>query len=468
MAAIVDSHARRVTSTHVMPQRSTVPPWLLSAAALGLIAFMIYALLLGSDVLRFGTHGRETIDAAVFYPDLSSWRAVVAAAEAAQARGLVQVVQVQPESVSLRLPRTGRTLKLDWIPNRGTVETRTALESLLARPNPPRAIIGSSNTALTLALASALATRGTAKTSPVLLLPDASAVAVNSGSDAGLLLSQFPGRTFRVGLDNAHLANLLVQAQTTPERSPPSSVVIVIDPRDPCSIDFANHFERVLRTRFPAAEVARDELNSETDISQLAHQLVRDAANNRSAGMPWIVLTLQGDPARRVLLALQQASPGAPPASFWVLCGDGLGLQSLEQLQPRLRYPVSCASSLSPRTSSLSNGRANFASQLHTEGIGALAGVLDQPSLPEDLAAALEGRTVTENAARRPIAFRDGERDGVGLGSVLELLPTSSRIKARAPDASGRIITYTFIDDEWTRDEPSAGATSSAELSAGP
>src|SRR5262249_40204418 len=151
---------------------------------------------------------------AVFFPERADWddfrRGVLACAR----KGLVRVTSEQLDAVVVETSGRRRALRFDWHRARGGLESRGEVQRLLALAEPPIAIVGSSNTALTADLAAELNAARPEAGGPLLLVPWATSIDTLPPTEGGRghrspLLGVYPGRTFRFCLDNHRQAGLV-------------------------------------------------------------------------------------------------------------------------------------------------------------------------------------------------------------------------------------------------------------------
>ena len=162
----------------------------------------------------------------------------------------------------------------------------------------------------------------------------------------------------------------------------------------------------------------------------------------------WVVLPVQGDPARRMIAALRARAPfnlGPGDGPLRVVVGDGIGLKSLSDMAGTLPFPVWCVSSASlPDPSGAAGGVPADDAQIPAEIVSALVRCLDSPRVLDATAlrgalAALHIPAGDRAAMGRPLDFgRSGEREGVGLGHVMFIRPGLAEVYAMARVESGR------------------------------
>jgi hypothetical protein len=433
---------------------------LIAAGGIVLVALMIYALLLGVGEMPT-LPGAPPLRVAVFYPDAASWQTFRRAARTCAGLGLADVLEETAEAIRLRDRSSRRIVAFRWYDESGALAARGRLRQLLESNCPPGAVVGSTNTALTAALAEELAehARRHDRTAdgPVLLVTAATAVnvpvegapvAMNSPAAMRPLLEIYP-RTFRFCLDNARLAELVVRAASAAGgEEQPGRALIVVDPDDPFAADLARCFASALEETHEGLPIEQIEwrpvpaaffAGPGAGLAETADRTARALADLGDGRTLWLVLTVQGDPARSLLEALRDRIPARAAASLRVLCGDGIGRTTLDALAGTLPFTVLCASSgaFDPppalRRLEVSNG------QVEAEVAAALLAVADAAASNVDLARALEQVRWTSDAPLgRPLAFADRERVGIGLGFVMILQPSGSAPLPGAPRVEGR------------------------------
>lgn len=420
-------------------------------AALCLVLLVMYTLGLGG--LPSVLEGKHTVEVAVFFPDSASWESLREGARACASAGLAREEGEKPNELTLVTNRTGRRLRLRWHHQSGVVEVRNQLKSLLGSSQPPGALVGSSNTVLTHALASTLASTaaGSAgRPGPVLLLPAASAVevAARTGGPPTRLLDIAPGRTFRFCLNNQAMAKLVISFLADQSGEAPGSACVVLDADDSFSVDLARWFEAELAQRWPTLDSFRVENPSMTAGQSGASALERavldriaEAARRAGPNKPlWIMLSLQGDAARQFLQALDETLSDQVFSNIRVLSGDGIGLGSLEQLATRVRFPIYCVSSDGIDSGP---GVSGPSSQVETELLAGLILALDSEEF--DAAAplaALNQPPGQRGTFGRSLRLRDGERVGDDLGLVLALLPNGGPVHGFEPRGADTWVEY--------------------------
>jgi hypothetical protein len=451
-----------------MATTNRVGTWLILAGGLVLVGVMAYALSLGGNGLP-GPVAGDVVEVAVFFPDTNSWRNFRQGIEIGRDRGLLDVIERGTEAVTIRARESGRTIRFAWDGSLGIREIRDSLDRRLTGANPPVAVVGSTNTALTIALADELAEHaadGSASPGPVLLIPSATAVEVEP---AGILddatrpvklLNLFPGRSFRFCLNNARFAELVVGFLAEKRRERPAEVVLVVDSFDPFSVDLAREFEQTVKDRFSGTPLTRSDPRPGTgglagspspDQIALAESIWSKA--EASKGEPvWVLLTTQGSPAYRLLEVLRAYAPppSERPRNLRVLCGDGIGRATLHSFAASLPFPVFSAASTSAGLGDDGALRDDASGQIQAEIVSALIAGLDRPGT--DLAAVLASLQVPPEATAalgRSLRFADGERAGDDLGHVLEARPDEATLLAHEPAPGGRWETFRWFAGSW-------------------
>ena len=112
---------------------------------------------------------------AVFYPDSVLWQELRQGVRVCERKGLAFVEVWDEKSITLRTARSGRRVRFVLDDVRGVLETRDAMQRTVAATPSLLAVVGSSNTLLTVALAEALRDAG-GPHGPVLLVPWAGAM----------------------------------------------------------------------------------------------------------------------------------------------------------------------------------------------------------------------------------------------------------------------------------------------------
>ncbi|HEY2156690.1 MAG TPA: hypothetical protein VGH33_13750, partial [Isosphaeraceae bacterium] len=283
--------------------------------ALGLL--MVYTLAFEGAARRgFRTVAAGRVEVPVFFLERSEWRIFARGVSACTepARGLGRMIDEDDDLLIVETPKNHRRVRFTWHGLRGERQARDEVRKAIEADG-PIAVIGASNTVTTLALARGLHDLA-ADHKPLLLVPWATSVE---------LLGEYPGRTFRFCSNNRRLAGLLVDClKARPGRAGPRRVEMVVDRLDPYSVDLAECFRREIAGAYPQAEVApevdetatspgprfsgRGPLPTEGDLRH-ARAIWREVSQDPKRET-LVVLPLQNDPARRMLLALNAAGPG--------------------------------------------------------------------------------------------------------------------------------------------------------------
>lgn len=443
---------------------------LLLAGGMLLAMLMGYTLLLDEIFSRPVSAPRlaGVADVAVFYPGRDDWHEFRQGIAACVRRGLTRIVQEGDATVVLETPQHGRPVRFSWQGSRGLVETREEVRRLVPRVAPV-ALVGSTNTVMTVALAREL--RDSLRDSPrgpVLLVPWATSVLVEAPDHASgrvPLLAIWPGRTFRFCPNNQREASLVVRCVAEHEPGPqseamPRRVVIVVDRNDPYSEDLADCFRRAIKeVAPPEVEIidhddalsapslgGRDEVPGRAERQQ-AEEIWKEVAEAPAGRASWVILPLQSRPARRMLTALRDQARYAPAPAvgrLHVLCGDGIGLETLSEIVRTagragdgLEFPIWCVSSTSIPAPEPASTPIDSATQIQAEIVSAVIRGLDRPrGSGEDLRHALATLSLAAGepgAMGRSLAFTDlGERKGDDLGHVLTIQPGQDKVLAYA------------------------------------
>jgi hypothetical protein len=389
-------------------------------------------------------------DVAVFFADRTDWKDFrLAIAECAE-RDLLAIEYDGDDHLLVKTPNKGHLIRFVWHGTRGRQAIAEEVRRVCASSSPPLAVVGSGNTALTLDLAAALrdcATRSRgANPAPVLLVPWATSVLVPDAERTGSLtplLSVFAGHTFRFCPNNGQLADLVTRCalQAGPAAAP-TRVVIVLDDHDPYSVDLAACFQAAIRSVVPSAQIESQgdpepypgltELPG-TRERQWAEELWNRVGRGQTGEVTWVVLPLQAEPAKRLLLALRgvaRASSDRNDKRLRVLCGDSIGADDLAPFLGPRAIPIWAASPASAPAPGL--GVAHDV-QVPAEITSAIIRCIDDDS-GDDLRAALLRLSIpTADPATfgRSIAFEaGGERRGSDLGIVLAVLPGQRQVLA--------------------------------------
>ena len=406
-------------------------------------ALMLFTLVfedVGGCAIRREPTGQAEVS--VVYPEAREWRIFARGAKLClePEHGLGRLLEEKDDSLLIETAQFHRPIRFTWHGIRGESQARELAHTLIGSARPPIAIVGSSNTVLTVALARQLQD-DVPNNGPLLLVPWATSVS---------LLDLYPGRTFRFCSNNRRAAELLVDChKAQPSGLTPRHVVVVIDQRDPYSIDLAGCFIREVRRVFPQAEIqelAESVLTfSPPQLSALSALPSADEQDTAKAiwrdlldgprGETLVFLPLQSDPARRLITALNGAAPAGRQdpqgRRMTVVSGDALGKISLLGFINQLAFPVWTLT-----TTSDPSGKAGLEEDVHeqAEVAAALLIGLDTP-----------GNQPTVNALRetllhptpepprpfgRPLAFTsEGERSGFEPGGIFCLRPGSDHVE---------------------------------------
>ncbi len=216
---------------------------------------------LGGDDPDRGPVGRAA-RVAIFLPNGRDWFDFRQALAACAAKGLLRLVASADDALIIESTRTARRLQLDRHDVRGVTDTRAEVGRLGDQQPRPIAVVGSTTTVLTVALAEPLRDEGAA--GPVLLLPWATAVMVQRSGpgqeeaqrELVPLIEVNSGRTFRFCPNNRRLADSVVDCLVARDEGRlPGRVFLVVDPFDPYSNDLADCFHRAIRARQPDVEI---------------------------------------------------------------------------------------------------------------------------------------------------------------------------------------------------------------------
>lgn len=439
---------------------------ILVAGGLGLVLFMAYTLTLGRTrrVPRLSSSVSSVASVVVFFPERTDWLDFRDGIESCRQRGLARVVEETDSSVLLETPRQHSRLRFSWQGARGVRTTQEELTRLLASAQRPLAVVGSSNTMLTVAVAEVLdRDRRLGRESPVLLLPWASSVMAKvpgRGQRPIPLLDIDPGRTFRFCADNQSAADLVIRCLVEHEpRRLPERAYLVVDRNDPYSVDLAECFRRAIAAAAPRAEIVEQpevitrvmpgllpEPPGPGD-GQWADAIWRSTEAGEKVDHPtWVVLPLQAEPARRLIAALRRRNwrqNEKGEGSVRVVCGDGVGLDTLSELVGQGSLPVWCFSSASaPKPERTGGSVVSLDAQVPAEIVSAIVRILDQSqAAPVDLQAGLARLDLGPNdpaAFGREIAFdSSGERRAAVLGHVLAVRPGRTAVLGYAADDDG-------------------------------
>lgn len=189
----------------------------------------------------------------VFYPGSSgeTWTDFVRGVELA-AREEGASFEAAPDGQSCLVKTRAHAVRFRWYPEVGGRGIQRRIAEICRRRDPPLAIVGANNSALTLALAHELALCERPDQTPVLLMTTATADG---------LVDILPGRSFRFGASNARQAATLVERlkafyrQRDLDPSNVSAVVFEVAD-DPFSIDLARDLAERVREELGASFLA--------------------------------------------------------------------------------------------------------------------------------------------------------------------------------------------------------------------
>lgn len=356
--------------------------WMLGVAGLLLAGLMGYTLFFPGGASLGGLADEATglkagsPRVAIFLPDRRDWYDFRRAVAACEPKGILRIVAETEDSLVVESPRTRRQIRFERHDVRGVSDTRAEVRRLGDGQPPPIAVVGSTTTVLTVALAEPLREEGDA--GPVLLVPWATAVMVQR-SDPGRgearrdpvpLIELDAGRTFRFCPNNRRLAESAVECLVARDDGRlPSRVFLVVDPFDPYSDDLADCFRHAIRTRKPDVEIVERadavdlpsyarplDLSPEPSAAEVALADSIVAGVESAAGRTtWAVLPLQDHPARRMIAALRRRAAwrtgstdrSDAPGTLRIVCGDAIERQALVGLAGREGLSIWCASTSS-------------------------------------------------------------------------------------------------------------------------
>ena len=423
----------------------------------------VAALMAYTVILDLGFLGRGDGDPAtgspvipVFYPERVYWREFREGIQVCARKNLLRIVDETDLSVEVESSKSNRRIGFVWQGVRGVVALREEVEGVLSESPPPVAIIGSSNTVLTQAIARTLneASEGQGAAGPLLLIPWASSVLTDRSEPNEPpigLLDILHGRTFRFCPNNQAQAGLLVDCMARrPSPVPAQKVIIIEDRQDPYSIDLADSFHREIEHAAPGVELDERSLRPEFPSSAqaasredaLAASIWDEIDKLKENRALWLVLPLQEEPSQRMIESLiRQARRGNPVGAnrFEVLTGDSLGLDILGKLAGHCPFPIWSVSTNSPSSISRQFTKEFSAdAQLPAEIVSSLIFALDQlgdaPFTSASLRKQLESiqwNGDDPRAIARPLRFRkSGERVSDEMGHVLTIQPDDPRVMA--------------------------------------
>ncbi|MDX2039338.1 MAG: hypothetical protein SFX72_22005 [Isosphaeraceae bacterium] len=394
---------------------------------------------------RVDPRSTPAADVAVFFIERSGWKRFLdgLAVATSPERSAGSIVLASDDVVIAETSPNRRRVRFSWENARGRAETIESVRRLLSSPTPPIAIIGSSNTLLTNALAETTAV-ASPRRAPMLLVPWATSMP---------LLERHRGGVVRFCANNQTVADDLVAGLAT-HRPLPQRVVIVVDPRDPYSLDLADCFERAVAAAAPSARVERrgDLLarpsSGRSDLGASApsieeQEFAREVRITAATTPTWLFLPIQGEPIRRLFAALNGA---APPRSerrgLIVVCGDGIGPAAFESFVNALTFPIWAPAGLSVTDRRGDLGTSGD-SQVLAEIAAAVLAVVDDldPIDHEAFRERLSSLKISASDPRsmgRPIAFTSaGERARESSEDLIVLEPGSSEVSYLARDGLG-------------------------------
>jgi hypothetical protein len=471
--------ARTLTNRPEAATMNRVGSGLLAFVGFVLAALMVYSLAPegGWSKIRPDRSSDQGVDeVTVFFPDRPYWVDFRQGVEACRARGLLRTLEDVDDTIVVSTPRHSRTVRFSLHDVRGARDTMDEVRRLVGRTAGPVAVVGSSNTVMTTALAVAMrdAAAREGRPAPVLLVPWATTVLVDpselpeggrSDQEDGPmpLLALARGRTFRFSPNNQVQAELVTHCLIDHDPgSEPRRVDLVVDRNDPYSVDLADLFHRIIERRFRNVELVEhaDQVvfpgtNATPGMpgpleDALAESICRAAGPSTSAHATWVVLPLQKEPARRMLLALRRHArrlPRGVDGGLRVLCGDGLAMADLAEVAGDCPFPVWCFSPLSlPAEDPGPAAVEGTDGQICAEIVSALVRCLD----------VAPGRVVTSDSLRdalavlrlappdpaafgRSLSFAPtGERQGIDVGHVLMIRPGERTVFAFSKTSKGR------------------------------
>lgn len=444
--------------------------WLLMGGGTLLIGLMAYVLSMDPGGDGGSSGAREASEIEVFLPDVEDWADFRAGLKACVARGLASLVEEKPDEIVMSTKRHGHPVRFVWRRVAGIEATRDEVAKLLQGDHPPIGFVGSNNTVLTAALADGLrrelALRPEEVSPPALLVPWATSVEVEQPGAEGArsaLLDLYPGRIFRFCPNNDAMASLLVKRVAAgPGGQRPSRALVLTDRHDPYSRDLSQGFVRAIEAGMPEVEVDRLEGALSDPMAQTGEEpgpaerrlagrverwLAEGPAEEAGDGPVWVVLPLQGKPTRRMLRALRDRPAIAELGSrgeLEILCGDGIGEDSLMELAEGNDLRIWCVSS--GRLPKESEEPLPGGVLLSAEIVAAILGSIDRD---EDRPDRVELRPSAAGADvfGRTVAFDEaGERQGDGLGFVMVLEPGAREVSGYGLEADSSWSGPTRVD----------------------
>ncbi len=310
------------------------------------------------------------------------------------------------------------------------------------------------------------AVRLPSRAGPIVLVPWATSVLTDSPDpDEGptTLLDLDQGRIFRFCPNNQTQADLVVSCLVHDDpKAAPDRAHFIVDRNDPYAEDLADSFHRTLERRFTNVELVEhaDTIDFPGLMTipgipgpledALAESICRDVERGAPGRETWIVLPLQQEPALRMLLAIRRHARqihGKGGSPLRVVCGDGIGVETLTDLAKDCPFPVWGFSAVSPAVSVRAAVPApGNDAQVSAEIVSAVALCLDVPrnrplgaDMLRDALAALRIKPDDRAAFGRSLAFTpSGERQGADVGQVLTIRPGERTVLAFARTGDGR------------------------------
>ena len=395
----------------------------LGAAVLGLV-------LLGNALGIFGASSPAPVEVAVYFPGTSdtAWLNWIEGVRlAANEQDLT--TECTPSRNECLVKTRPVPILFRWYPTVGSRQMQLEVSRRCQQSPRPIAVVGSSNSSLTQALAEALQSVTPVSSAPVLLMTD---------STADDLISIYRNRSFRFGFNNSYQAHTVVDrlkdyyGQSSKESKsakakPKALVVKVAD--SPFAVDLAYHFERelidVLNVEFQSPEKVRSTADLEAAPLQPKHAWTLSTATGRFStpspeerslatqwaralvsepDRPWImVLPVDTSAYRRLSTALADALRAHPDAdrarrvaaNIVVLSGDALSYHSFDepkrtqlQLRDRLKAPVIFFAHVNPDDPTVTNSPCRMKSSRALDREVARALLTAIPTLGTDPTAA--------------------------------------------------------------------------------
>ncbi len=390
---------------------------------------------------------------AIFLPNRSDWTDFHEAAAACERRNLIRLGPDHDGTFVVESVGSGRRIQFERHDVRGISDTRDDVRRLKNTGSVPIAVVGSTTSVLTVAIAESLRAEG--DHGPILAIPWATSVQVQrlvGGSEASRrdlvpLIEIDSGRTFRFCPNNHQLADSVVDCLVARDDGRlPGRVFLVVDPFDPYSDDLATCFRQAIRARKPDVEIVERAdavdlptfarpLDASPEPSSTEIDLADAIVSSQETGdlrPTWVVLPLQDQPARHMIAALRRRS--AWPSStvkgrgpLRVVCGDAIERQALHDLAGQGGLSIWCASTSS------TGPLVSDDTQALAEIVSALVWAVDHAPAP----------TITPDQVRD--AWRSIDlpaHDAASLGRALAFEPNGERrgdpgrVLAIQPDAA--------------------------------